>query len=71
MKNLDEYLLKLYTMFTVLFLGLFLIAVTRIIFDIAEPSPMTLVRALGYLIIANQNVMLYNQNQMRNEIKQQ
>ena len=31
---------------------------------------MTLVRALGYLIIANQNVMLYNQNQMRNEIKQ-
>lgn len=58
-------------MFTVLFLGLFLIAVLRIIFDIAEPSPMTLVRALGYLIIANQNVMLYNQNQMRNEIKQQ
>lgn len=53
-------------MFTVLFLG----AVTRITFDIAEPSPMTLVRALGYLIIANQNVMLYNQNQMRNEIKQ-
>lgn len=71
MKNLDKYLLKLYTMFTVLFLGLFLIAVLRIIFDIAEPSPMTLVRALGYLIIANQNVMLYNQNQMRNEIKQQ
>ena len=70
MKNLDKYLLKLYTMFTVLFLGLFLIAVLRIIFDIAEPSPMTLVRALGYLIIANQNVMLYNQNQMRNEIKQ-
>ena len=68
--NLDKYLLKLYTMFTVLFLGLFLIAVLRIIFDIAEPSPMTLVRALGYLIIANQNVMLYNQNQMRNEIKQ-
>lgn len=71
MKNLDKYLLKLYTMFTVLFLGLFLIAVLRITFDIAEPSPMTLVRALGYLIIANQNVMLYNQNQMRNEIKQQ
>ena len=41
MKNLDKYLLKLYTMFTVLFLGLFLIAVLRIIFDIAEPSPMT------------------------------
>lgn len=70
MKNLDQYLLKLYTMFTILFLGLFLVAVLRIIFDIAEPSPMTLVRALGYLIIANQNVMLYNQNKMRNEIKQ-
>lgn len=69
MKNLDAYLLKLYTMLTILFLGLFVIAVLRIIFNIAEPSPLTMGRALGYLIIANQNVMLYNQKKMRNELQ--
>ena len=69
MKNLDAYLLKLYTMLTILFLGLFLVAVLRIIFNIAEPSPLTMGRALGYLIIANQNAMLYNQKKMRNELQ--
>lgn len=69
MKNLHEHLLKLYSTLSIIFLSLFLIAVIRILFDISEPSPSIIIRALAYLIIANQNVMLYNQKKMRHEIE--
>lgn len=57
MKNLK----RLYASLTTLYLGLFIIAVLRLLFDIQEPDGNTFIRALGYLILANLNVIMYNQ----------
>lgn len=57
MKNLK----RLYASLTTLYLGLFIIAVLRLLFNIYEPDDNVFIRALGYLILANLNVIMYNQ----------
>lgn len=52
---------NLYASLTILYLGLFLIAVLRLLFDIYEPDDNVFIRAMGYLILANLNVIMYNQ----------
>ena len=52
---------NLYASLTILYLGLCLIAVLRLLFNIYEPDDNVFIRAIGYLILANLNVIMYNQ----------
>lgn len=55
----------------VLFMVIFTLTTLRIITDIVEATPFTYVENIGYLMILNQNVILYNQTKRKIEVKEQ
>lgn len=68
---MDEFLLKLYRVMISFFLVMFVLTVCGIIFNIGSPTHVTWIEALGYLILINQNSMLYNQKRIKIENKKQ
>ncbi len=56
-----KHIKRLYVSLTTLYLGLFIMEVLRLLFDIYEPDDNVFIRAIGYLILANLNVIMYNQ----------
>ena len=67
----EKFLLKLYNVMIVLFMVIFTLTTLRIITDIVEATPFTYVENIGYLMILNQNVILYNQTKRKIEVKEQ
>ena len=56
-----KHIKRLYVSLTTLYLGLFIIEVLRLLFVIQELDDNAFIRAIGYLILANLNVIMYNQ----------